>query len=237
MRSPRSGNAFTLIELLIVVAVIAILAALLFPALAGAKKQANDAKCVSNLRQLGVAIVGYTADHSGMLPGPSTAGVGRALQSTQKTQLIYFLQPYLGLPVATGSAYYPEILHCPSLDRVAKTMGKNWYDLTLFDAYSNNDLPASKQYLSSSTLFGSATSSTQPLRMSGLQNTINPNVKDASGSTGNLSMVPAIREVDSTLKNWPWPVAPTPLHGDHNNCLFLDWHVGRVTTADYTTLH
>jgi prepilin-type N-terminal cleavage/methylation domain-containing protein/prepilin-type processing-associated H-X9-DG protein len=59
---------FTLVELLVVVAVIAILAAILFPAFAQARAQARKAACISNLRQLGAAFTLYADDYDELLP-------------------------------------------------------------------------------------------------------------------------------------------------------------------------
>ena len=64
----RSRIAFTLIELLIVIAIIAILAAVLFPAFARAREKARQVTCASNLKQLGIGLLQSVQDYDEFPP-------------------------------------------------------------------------------------------------------------------------------------------------------------------------
>lgn len=69
-------TAFTLVELLVVTAVIALLVAILLPALSSARKAARATVCLSNLRSLGQAMVLYESDHKGLvIPSYNMTGV------------------------------------------------------------------------------------------------------------------------------------------------------------------
>lgn len=71
----RLRRAFTLIELLVVIAIIAILAAILFPVFAQAREKARQATCLSNVKQIGLALGMYTQDYDSTLPAQKGDGV------------------------------------------------------------------------------------------------------------------------------------------------------------------
>jgi len=86
-------KGFTLIELLVVIAIIAILAAILFPVFAKAREKARQTSCLSNCKQLGLAILQYAQDYDERLPAMfryMPAGTGNPLWWAQDV-----VQPYV----------------------------------------------------------------------------------------------------------------------------------------------
>ncbi len=74
MISPSRRSAFTLVELLVVIAIIAILAALSIPAVSGVLKRGQSSACLSNLRQIGIATIAYAMDNDMVLPAAGSGG-------------------------------------------------------------------------------------------------------------------------------------------------------------------
>ena len=74
LHRPHRPAAFTLIELLVVIAIIGILASMLLPALAKSKSKAKRTKCLSNQRQVALALMVYAGDHDDRTPYQNSLG-------------------------------------------------------------------------------------------------------------------------------------------------------------------
>ena len=118
-RSHRS-NAFTLVELLVVIGIIALLISILLPSLSKARDQAIKVQCASNLRQWGQAFAQYFSNNKGLFPynGPAIPGcpVGGFDTSWTSSIVQQFFQDYLIKNRTLQERAKDNVMFCPSQD-------------------------------------------------------------------------------------------------------------------------
>ncbi len=121
-------RAFSMMELLVALAIVAVLAAIVLPTLGVMRSRGEASRCVSNLRQIGVAVLAQARDRNGLLPDMG------AYSSDKARDLEYSLLPYLGYPLGAGDDQQDTVFTCPSAwkatptrTRLRRTYGINRY--------------------------------------------------------------------------------------------------------------
>jgi prepilin-type N-terminal cleavage/methylation domain-containing protein/prepilin-type processing-associated H-X9-DG protein len=124
MRPKLLRTAFTLVELLVVIGIIAVLIAILLPALSKAREQAATVQCSSNLRQIAVAIISYSNDNKGkLIPDMVTTGQGNLYPqgwfwANQLVQQKYLKAPVGEVNPAAATNKIPvtgiSVFYCPA---------------------------------------------------------------------------------------------------------------------------
>lgn len=127
----KSRLSFTLVELLVVVAIIAVLAALLLPAMKSARERVKSATCVNNGRQIGAAMNAFLSDNNQWFPYTNPAWTYTSWPAAFMRRWNRQLAPYVG---GENSLQAAQIFQCPANPwRVPKlTLGQNappLYDL------------------------------------------------------------------------------------------------------------
>lgn len=118
----RNTYGFTLVELLTLIAIMCILAALLLPAMQRSLEHSRRTVCANNIQQIGIGISVYAEDYKGMLPGPTSV---HTIANSLSLYAGYGWAPYapknLGYAVRGGYIDAIALLYCPSAQQ-----GQSW---------------------------------------------------------------------------------------------------------------
>lgn len=139
----RGVRAFTLIELLVVIGTVALLIGILLPALAGAREAGRAVACLSNMRQMGIALMAYCTDHGMRMP-PAKLGHGSVSHGDEQGSWFFLLDRYADTTLtprcpSDGSPHWDEV-H-PVTGRLRRvSFGTNYY--------LSGEVPDREQYTS-----------------------------------------------------------------------------------------
>lgn len=231
MKSPQRfskfNTAFTMVELLVVITIIAVLAGLLFSLASRMRNKASSAISVSNLRQIGTAMVTYASDNNSTLPGPTLSdNFPRYQNNAASGQLGWLLREVLPSDAQPDNPQ-PRMFYTPALDYpAAKADAKN---------PKSRSKPTYYVYLKQTDVLTKATF--WPL------GNYNPN--SSGGKTPPMTTVqlagketrgkPWITEIDQVIR--PSTVSygseKTPPHGQFRNTLMFDYSVKAIPLGEF----
>lgn len=216
-------GGFTLMELLVVVSIITLLAALLMPAIALVRDQASAVGCMSNLRQYGLAHEGFAADHDGALPNSKIFHEE--------------LAPFLDLQSSFTTSGRRRPLECPAWRRSPyyRTLVANGDGLSLWILGSAIGYGAPVWYPRQN----------EPTGQPNWPDRVNFDVWNPSGpilvaSLDHLTRQPLVADAYG-YAIWNVITDPTTNFGDHErhggkaNVLFADHHAGRLDRVSLMT--
>lgn len=214
--TPRSRiEAFTLIELLTVIAIIGILAAIIIPVVGKVRETARASTCASNLRQIGMGIQLYAQANRDRLPGPLWGSQGARFSATSTGVLSQFLEPYItsNTPTGSGTTKAQEMFNCPA-------WVQNTPDLTK-PSMALNIRP--KGWVTGDTLypFGYPTPVQQPLSQ----------VRISSYPLSRTWLMTDLDQVWNPAYSPLTDLPAKPVHGNSRNVLFYDGHVAKLEAS------
>jgi prepilin-type N-terminal cleavage/methylation domain-containing protein len=233
-------NAFTLIELLTVIAITGILASILIPVVGSVRKSAQLTLTSSNLRQMGTAMALFLADNYDVLPGHSnddrTAGLVPGVTPTiwmdnnnlhHRQRLAYHIGPYLQT-IRRGENNIEVIM-----DSYTRSQSQNPPGVNMTIWVLNHRLTAGGYPQLSGDFFPFGNANTlSPASYGVLSETLPP--------TRTWAITSADRRIPETSHHTPNTVNSSPsepIAGSFRYALFFDWSIGRIPVeADLRTI-
>lgn len=226
-KQARATSGFTLIELMVVIGIVGILMAIMIPGLTYARKYANAAQCVQNLRGMGAAIQLYTAENDDRLPY-ALHGV-TVYVKPDSDYLGSKIAPYMGYTLIPHKYTFIKEFMCPGASKaLAEAKQANFVSYMVKDiyvpgvgtifAFSSGEMCGgpSKSGVKMSFLAGNS---------SGLKNVVKLSNGTNVDYVGGLSRVIAFQDYDTAYaKSASYTIIDTMAH-TRRNYLFFDWHV------------
>lgn len=218
-------KAFSLIEVLVALFVIAILATLIVSVVGRVKAKAHDVTCVSNLRQIGLGIAAYTQEHSYRLPGPLLPTQGPRYNKVNGEDAAYlasYIAEYIGIPKAQSgplptlseARIMAGLFSCPAFEEANTDNFPNTY----FMRWKISELGTSKAPWGN---YGTSTPRI-PMNLLAISDVINPATTWAMCDLDQLCP-------DLPAESWVHRVPEQMVHGHSRNALYFDWHVGKIS--------
>jgi len=201
--NPRRGSTahgFTLIELLVVIAIIAILASILFPVFAQAREKARQTACLSNVKQISLAMMQYAQDHDETFPPGRYYGFAAG----DSWSWDHYIAPYAQKSgaVTYGQGQNPY-LECPSdvTERQTTVAGKRsyaipmWYGADLawkpeVNVPSNTGITEGRAFAEFTAPASTILIAEAPTRTNRIGNNTYFSVRGPSGTSGQIQVPP-----------------------------------------------
>lgn len=220
-------TAFTLVELLVVITIVIVLAALLFSLTTNIRKKASSAISVSNLRKMGAAIATYATDNNSTLPGPIlTDHYPRYQNNAVAGWLGWYLQPYLpSEPLPDNPKprmFYSSALDYPAAKADAKNPKAKDKPTYVVFAKQTDALTGATFYPMGNYNANSSGNKTDPMT------TVQLAARETRGK-------PWITEIDQIIR--PGTAASgtpkEPPHGNFRNTLMFDFSVKSIPPGEF----
>ena len=218
--NPGSVPSFTLIELLIVIAIIAILASMLLPALGKARERGRTAACTSNLKQIGVAYAAYIVDNNDFMIPVLTSNAGSLGTPHWGMRLLSLDEFFREIP---GNSYLTSaVFRCPSMP--APKAANFWIDTPHYGANG---------YLLGAWINGRSVPEDQAMKITSMKNPswkilIAETWRQTSGEASlNLDEGQYRFSVSASGDTSAYRGRPAGRHDRNCGVLFADMHVGK----------